>query len=270
MRLPTCASSVTITKTQSTPYNGGRAMTSIHKQVILTTVVCLFIGGLSAHAMSITVPNFSFESQSVGDGAYIIRPVTDWTDTGGPNDSYGVQNPMDAQYTGTTTGTLGNPLGTIPGGDGVQFLFVRKSSTASPETALATVPAANLIYTLTVAAGLRPDNNPMDSGTIGLTLDGFIVASTAISTTPAPAGTFEDYTVQYTTTAGDIGKSLSIFLQDSGSGGSSDNQVNFDNVRLDASSTSVVPEQSSTILLFGLGGLALWCARRWMRDDVRC
>src|SRR5206468_3198747 len=94
-----------------------RRRRATQKIAALGVVAGLLIGVETANAVSITVPNFSFESPAQADGAFSnggngnTTAITSWTivlpGTGG---SAGVQNFQNAQYAGSTSpGTLPAP-----------------------------------------------------------------------------------------------------------------------------------------------------------------
>jgi hypothetical protein len=95
------------------------------------------------------------------------------------------------------------------------------------------------VYTLLVDIGWRLDAG--FTGSADLLINGHTYAATG--TTPAQ-GTWSTYTVTYTGLAADVGRSITIDLNSSGS------QGNFDNVRLDGTlGESGVPEPASFLLI---------------------
>ena len=220
---------------------------------LLSGLLWLAAGTAPTHAGLIPVANYSFESPTLSDGVFTNNSVPSWAlDISNTANfgSAGVDNPLNLQYPGTT----GSP-GTLPGtGDGVQLAYINASGNSIYQDVGLLQPLT--IYTLTIAAGTRTDFGAGSSGSISLvngTSDtGTVLSSLAI--TP-PALTFTDFTTTFTTGAGVVGD-LTIVLKTTSSGNS---EVNFDNVRLDA---TAAPEPTSAALLLGSGAMLLLRRRR--------
>ncbi len=197
--------------------------------ITLFAVVALLTSATAVRAgIDIPVANFSFESEAVGTSNYQYGGLTGWTING----SAGPQNFID-------TGSYGSGA-TLPGtAQGVQAAFINGGDIYQDVGKL----LANTTYTLTVAAGNQPGYGPGSTGAIGL-VNGSTDGGTALGTftsiaQPAlPTSTFADFTFT-ATTGGSVSGDLTIVLKLS-----SYQQVDFDNVRLSASSQST-PEPAS-------------------------
>jgi len=201
----------------------------------------VWLSGPSARATSLTVSNYSFESEAVGVDGGTSPTVPGWTLAG----SGLVFDPQNPQYSGATAGAL-----PVPGdANQVGVLYGGVSSFSQTLTGVPLQPAN--IYTLTVAVGHRGDGGT-DGGANNFSIELYAGATLLASQagnnfTFAPAFGFADATVTYTNTligfpAGD----LRIVLNNLDTGGP---QRNFDNVRLD-----VIPEPA-TLGLGLVGGL---------------
>lgn len=153
---------------------------------------------------------------------------------------------------------------TVP--DGSQAAFI--DGTGSLTQTVSAVFQDNTIYTLQVYVGNRGDGNyPASGATIALFAGATQVAISA-SITPTD-GHWGNYTLTYTTTTGAIGdpfsgQAITIKLADVGN--DSSQQVNFDDVRLDAVTTAPtggggVPEPI-TLSIFGAGLAGVAALRR--------
>jgi len=212
----------------------------------------LLVPVFTLSATSITVPNFSFESPALADGANNTggdgntTAITGWTISNPFNTDNGVYHPM-AGFTST------DPLPAPADGDQVAYLVPGSEGTASITTSasLGNV-GASMIYTLTVALGNRSDQMFFDNGlyTIDLLANGVSVAEANLNGNLVAHGTFTDLSASFTSPASGavIGESLTIRL--SASSGFSNNEGIFDNVRLTA---TPVPEPSSLSLIMLAG-----------------
>jgi len=201
----------------------------------------------------IFVPNFSFQQPVMNPGGN-AAPITDWTTTGSgggvyfPNGADGLGNPLPAPALGSQYAYLEAP------GNGAQTAI----TTTNP---VATV-AADTTYTLTAAIGHRNkgDRRP-DDYLIELLVNGVPMASNQLSNAYAtmPANTFQDLSASFTSpsSGGTVGGALTIRLTHSSDDGTF-RQGAFDNVRLAAETTAVIPEPvtmaMTAMALAGLGG----------------
>ena len=230
---------------------------------LLSGLLLLAAGTAQTHATPIVVGNFSFESLALADGDFTSARLGDFQinailipfysvslNVGFALSDAGVFNPTAAHgYPGTT----GSP-GTLPGtGDGAQFAFINSGAAIYQDVGLL---QPSTVYTLTIASGNRTTNDGSSSGSISLvngTSDtGTVLSSLAI--TP-PTGTFADFTTTFTTGASVVGD-LTIVLNSTSSATA---QINFDNVRLDA---TPAPEPTSAALLLGSGAMLMLRRRR--------
>src|ERR1700730_18139963 len=217
----------------------------------------------SAHAVSIAVPNFSFELPALSNGANNnggngnTTAITGWTISAPvSNTDNGVYHPL-AAFNST------NPLPAPADGNQIAYLVPGAGNTSSITTSSSLgAVAANMLYTLTVAVGNRSDNLFFDTGTytIDLLANGVSVAEATRAGSTIAHGTFSDLSAVFASPASGplIGESLTIRL--SATAGSANDEAIFDNVRLTASS---VPEPAiSTMIIGGMAALVWWRRRR--------
>ncbi len=207
-----------------------------------------------AHAAIITVDNFSFEADPIGDGGF-NPTITSWAKTGGAV----TNNPPGAYYTGA------DQQGTPAGGLGPQSALLSGLSSIQSLNSLDTVQS-NLTYTLTVALG-NLQGFAANDVRIGFLLNdafvtgGDITLPAAVVEAFSPQGTFGDFTFNYTSTTFDANKTLKVFFGQAGN-----QNVGIDNVRL--SVVAAVPEPSTwAMMALGVGALSL-VKRRKRRDEV--
>ncbi|AQT67080.1 hypothetical protein STSP2_00220 [Anaerohalosphaera lusitana] len=204
------------------------------------STLLLVCGGVMADA--IFVPNYSFEEQSLNDGAWLDNNITGWVRT--RSGTAGVFNPQDENYPGSA-GADGELPGTAHGS---QLAYINNDSTIESASSLGAVQN-NTMYVLTVAVGSRYDYPPNGSSyTIAILVDGIVEASETLYITEdvIPLGTFVDMSTSFTTSENDYraGGEIKISLthdEDSTLYG----QGSFDNVRLSA----VEPTSVSGILV---------------------
>lgn len=230
-------------------------------------------------ANSITVPNFSFESPALPNGANNnggngdTTAIPGWTISApaASGNNNGVYHPS-AGFTST------NPLPAPADGNQVAYLFpgaAANSCSITTTNSLGLI-AANTDYLLTVALGNRNDNLFFDTGTytIDLLANGVSIAESALTGSAITHGTFTDLSASFLATSGPlIGESLTIRL--SATAGSNNDEGIFDNVRLTASPVGL-PDVGGTMMLLGIGmvgigmlHLQLGCRRGQISANVQ-
>jgi hypothetical protein len=210
-----------------------------------------------AHATSIVVPNFSFESPALSDGANNnggngdTTAITDWTITApAGNTNNGVYHPVSGF---TTTDPLPAPA------DGNQLAYMvpgaGMTSSITNTNALTTI-MANTTYMLTVALGNRNDTQTLtfDTGTytIDILANGVSVAENTLAGSAVAHGTFTDLSTSFLSTLPFVGENLTVQL--SATGGSANDEGIFDNVRLTATTavSGSVPDTANTAVLLAV------------------
>jgi hypothetical protein len=196
----------------------------------------------SASAAPIIVNNPSFETlpgsglnyACTGAGCgFSLGGIPGWTD--------------DATTGQLEPGSNTMYFNSVPDGDIVAFT----EGVGTISQNVGAVTAGGTDYTLQVDVGLRRDLPSSPVGTVELMIGNTVVVASGVAPT---AGNWSNYTAVYTSSAADVGKTISIVLS------SSANQGDFDNVRLDASTLetdAVAPEPASLALIgFGLAALA--------------
>ena len=217
---------------------------AFRKYLLRLLVLAGFVLGFSqaqAQAEPIFVPNASFESPALPEGAAIIDSVPGWTFSGSGAHQTGIYNANDAGFPGATNGNLPAPAL----GPQSAFLHTGGAAGITIRTTPLTTILPNTTYTLTVAIGVRLDF-PFAPGpapgfvTIRLWADGQpgnALSQIDIFVSTIGRGTFVDFTTSFTTgaTGGVIGQGLypAIRYVHDGNAG-----VSVDNVRLTCSSTA--------------------------------
>jgi hypothetical protein len=148
--------------------------------------------------------------------------------------------------------------------DGMQHIGVATNGEVSQNLGVQLLP--NSIYQLTVAVGNRMNfvSATGNESTFGLYVGGdaaaggTLVAESVVDAFPIPVGTFEDFTLTYTTGAAPPTGDLYIALSSGGG-----NRGHFDNIRLDA---SAIPEPS-TLAMVLMAGIGVMCAVRRRRPQ---
>jgi len=193
------------------------------------------------------VRNSSFEAPRVADDSR-SNSITDWTvDYQLGAGTVRVFNPQNAQYHGatdpnpTTEGPLPAPAA---GGQVAAFDFsslpANQSASELSQSILNPAGAAVLVqkytlYTLTVAAGRRLDQAPMNYGlSFQPTGNGLGVVYNVFDGTQLTAGTFSDHSLSWFPGRLQIGQALRIGISGGGGTISGIFSVDLDNVRLDA------------------------------------
>ncbi|HEY9852810.1 MAG TPA: PEP-CTERM sorting domain-containing protein [Leptolyngbyaceae cyanobacterium] len=207
----------------------------------------------TASAASLFIANHGFEETILEEGGYTYRePIPGWQIYdpnnlfANGNSNYSVFNAVEASY----------PGGIVAEGNNVGAIFLANevgSGVAGFSQILGDVLTAGKAYTLKVNIGDPFPDEYTGEGFPGYAvqlLAGGQVIAEDFNTQSFNPGTFITSTVSYTASANDnyLGQALEIRLLNvlTGTG----KEVNFDNVRLDATS---VPEPTSIFGLLGLG-----------------
>lgn len=227
---------------------------------IAASAMALMFSALAAKATPITVPNASFESpSSPTQTSTNFNVVPGWV--------FNVQG-------GSAFGTraISSNFTSAGPSSGNDYAFINNdwpnvTDTITSAASLGTI-APLTTYTLTLAIGNEKGSDSSLYGAPGnvsfsLLANGVAFATTTVTNGTVPNGTFEDFTLSYTTPASGsiIGENLKIQLATLPEHGTA-YQPAFDNVTLNATSVAVVPEPPTAALLVP-GGLALyWLMRR--------
>jgi hypothetical protein len=189
-------------------------------------------------ASTIPIANSSFEADVLPSGAFDVGNVPGWTGS-----------------TGAFFSTYHPTTGQFPGGvpDGVNVAAVQSGNIFQTLSANLT---ANNQYTLLVSVGQRADF-PLGTYLITFEAGGSVLASES-SQTPA-LGTFATSSISFFAAPGNLhlGQPLTIRLSETNTG-----QVDYDFVRLDATSTTAGVPEPATVTLIAAGFAALTLLRR--------
>jgi hypothetical protein len=208
-------------------------------------LICLLALAGSLGAAPVTVNNFSFEDFNPLDlncagtnCAFNLQPIPGWTTTADAG-SFRPGNPSNTDY-----------FDFIPDGAIVAY------SNGSPISQVVGTVAADTTYKLLVDVGNRKEQNA--AGSVALVVDGIFYNASPVA---IAEGGWSTFSVDYTSSPGDVGSPLQIVLAASGF------QGNFDNVRLSRTESPIdntpVPEPAG----LGAAGLALLvAARRYWRS----
>ena len=218
------------------------------------------LSSLIANATPITVPNASFElPSSPTQTSSNFNIVPGWVFNIQDGSAFGVAS---------ISSNFSSP-GALAGND---YAFINNdypnvTDTMTSATSLGTI-TANTTYTLTFAIGNRNGNGLYDNpGNVSVSLlaNGVPFATDTVTNGTVPNGTFEDFTLTYTTPSSGsiIGDNLKIQFASLPEQGTA-YQPGFDNVTLNETAVPVVPEPKTSILLVP-GGLALWWLMRRKR-----
>jgi hypothetical protein len=228
-----------------------------------TVVLVLFLCAMhTINASPITVPNASFESPS--------SPVQTSTN---PNVATGwVFNVQGGSAYGVAS--ISSNFSSAGPSSGKDYAFINNdwpgvTDTITSAASLGTISPLTT-YTLTVAIGNRNSSDSSLYGAPGnvsfsLLANGVAFATKTINNGTVPNGTFEDFTLTYTTAATGslIGENLKLQLATLPEQGTA-YQPGFDNVTLDAVTLDppVVPEPQTWALMLCGGLLLFWRTRR--------
>ncbi len=212
------------------------------KRIVLVSLLLWFGLTRIAHAAPITVPNFSFEIDSVNDGDAnngATGWIVDLSKTSPVFANFKTANPSEAQFTGAG----GNGPLPAPAAGAKALTFEDTPLTAITNTVPLGNLEGNLTYTLTVAVGADKQFT-FGNYEIELLAGGTTLVPTLTDHQVPAQNTFSNSVRTYVIPPGhpSIGSPLVIRLSaSSGSSGTVPVKVYMDNVRLDASPTSVTP-----------------------------
>jgi hypothetical protein len=214
--------------------------------------VAILLSAITANATPITITNASFES-----------PSSPASTSKNPNILPGwVFNVQGGSEYGTMT-VHSSSFSSVGASTGNNYAYINNdypnvTDTLTSAASLGTI-TADTDYTLTVAIGNRTGTGLYnDPGNVSFSLlaNGVAFATQTVSNGTVPNGTFDDFTLTYTTpdSGSVIGENLTIQLATLPEQ-SNAFQAAFDNVTLDETTIAAAPEPATVILL--LGGLAL-------------
>jgi hypothetical protein len=220
------------------------------------TAFVLILTALAANATPITVPNASFESPSSPvESSTNSTLIPGW-----------VFNVKDGSVFGTESIASSFASAGTSSGNNCAFInndYPGVTDTITSAASLGTITGLTT-YTLTLAIGNRTGTGLYhDPGNVSFSLlaNGVAFATKTVNNGTVSDGTFQDFTLTYTTPSSGsiVGENLEIQLATLPETGSA-YQPGFDNVRLNAT-TMPVPEPKTWVLL-GIGALALCLIRR--------
>jgi hypothetical protein len=230
-------------------------LTSLLSALFLTISAALAVRAQSAITVTtpITVPNASFESPT-------SPPQTSKSPTILPGWVFDVQG--GSEYGSMNFHSANFSSGGAADGDNYAFInndYPGVTDTLTSAASLATI-APLTTYTLTVAIGNRNGTGLYDDpGNVSFSLlaNGVAFATQEVTNGTVPNGTFEDFSLTYTTSSTDpiIGDGLTIQMATLPEEGSAF-QAGFDNVTLDETTVEAAPEPATALLLV-IGGIAL-------------
>jgi hypothetical protein len=226
----------------------------------------LFAG--QAGAASIPVP--SFDEPILGPGGYTSNTCpSGWNCSGSQGFFGGVYKPTSAQFTPGADGISG----ITPDGNGVAYIYGLVPVQLSIYDGLGTI-AANTIYTLSVWAGARADQVPDAwqgfTAWIQMLAGQSVVASEAV---PDPGlGNWENVALSWgsNTSPADIGENLAIRLYWTSNGASTNSQLAWSDVTLNADTGSdpATTPLPGAACLFGSALAGAVAVSRWQRKKA--
>ena len=218
----------------------------------LLPIVALLLSPLAVNAALIDVPNASFEaSSSTMQTSTNVNIASGWIFNVKGGSAFGTSS-IASNFTSTDAAS----------GSDYAFInndFPNVTDTITSAASLGTI-TADTTFTLTVAIGNRNGTGLYDDpGNVSFSLltNGVAFATQTVGNGTVPNGTFEDFTLTYTTPSSSaiIGENLTIQLATLPQQGGA-YQAAFDNVTLDETTISAAPEPAISILLLA-GSIAL-------------
>jgi hypothetical protein len=226
----------------------------------LATALVLMLSAFAANATPIAVPNGSFESPgSATQTSTNTGILTGWVFNVKGGSAYGSESISSNFFTtGASTGSYAAFINND---------WPDVTDTITSAASLGTI-APLTTYTLTLALGNRKTSDTSLYGSPGnisfsLLANGVAFATETVNNGTVSNGTFQDFTLTYTTTASSpiIGETLKLQLATLPEEGSA-YQPAFDNITLDATALPVAAPEPATWALVVSGALALcWVAR---------
>jgi hypothetical protein len=224
----------------------------------MSAVVVLMLGAIAAHAAPVTVPNSSFEmpvSPILKSPSQSAKTTTDSTSV--PGWVFSINGP--SQY---GTRSIAANFSSTGAASGNNYAFINNdqnnvTDTITSAMSLGTIEGQTR-YTLTVAVGnptAKDSSNYGSPGNISFSLlaNGVAFATDTVSNGTVANGTFQDFTLTFTTpgTSAIVGEALEIQLASLPE--AAPTEPAFDNITLDV---TLVPEPATWALVV-LGALAV-------------
>lgn len=233
----------------------------------MISVAFLLSGMPSAYASLIPVSNNSFESPGLANGAFTSGPasVPNWSGFPLSVIVMGAENPFSSRYAQTAD------IINDSDAHGRQYGYINTfapGEVGSLTSDVVTLISPNIRYTLTVSLGRGLNIRPSQY-TIELLANGVSVSSFILDGGTLTPGTFTPYSLVFDAPAVGpvINQPLQIRLVQSNiTGVFQPIQGHYDNILLDASSLTSVPEPSATLLFLTAAiGLSSRSLRRILR-----
>jgi hypothetical protein len=235
-------------------------------RTITVAAMAAMLSTLAAIATPINVPNASFESPtSPSETATNPNLISGW-----------VFNVKGGSYYGTES--ISNHFSSRGSSLGSNAAFINNDAldvtdTITSASSLGTI-APLTTYTLTLAIGNHNGTGLYDNpGNVSFSLlaNGVAFATQTVTNGTVPEGTFQDFTLTYTTPSSSsiIGENLTIQMAALPQTGTAF-QPAFDNVTLDTTSVAVVPEPPTAALLISGGFALFWLMRRRRVESTIC
>jgi hypothetical protein len=177
----------------------------------------------------IAIANYSFESQTVSDGTYLVVTPTSWSVSGPSAGVVALVNPSASDGRGFST--------TSPSGlDGANYCQIYSTGGGDNGAVYQDTGCkyrAGVTYTLTAAFGRENNAFPAGAALVFYNSSLAVIASNVISSANLTLGAFKDFSVTYTGT-GNEGGNGDIVVGFNLAGAASGTAFDFDNLRLAA------------------------------------